>query len=84
MEWSPNKKTLRVRLVIRSLAEKQGVTQKSLAERSGVTVQLLNRYWNNHVQRVDLDELEKIAIALQVKVGDLIVSDREVADGSNF
>ena len=79
-----NKKTLRVRLVIRSLAEKQGVTQKSLSKRSGVTVQLLNRYWNNHVQRVDLDELEKIAIALQVKVGDLIVSDREVADGSNL
>lgn len=68
------------RLRVKELAQRQDLTQKSLAERSGVTVQLLNRYWNNNVQRVDLDELEKIAMALQVKVGDLIVSDREVAE----
>ncbi len=68
------------RLRVKELAQQQDLTQKSLAERSGVTVQLLNRYWNNNVQRVDLDELEKIAMALQVKVGDLIVSDREVAE----
>jgi len=37
------------------------------------------RYWNDNVQRVDLDELQKIAAALNVKIGDLIVSDREIA-----
>lgn len=68
------------RLRVKELAQQQDLTQKSLAERSGVTVQLLNRYWNNNVQRVDLDELEKIAMALQVKVGDLIISDREIAE----
>ncbi len=67
------------RLRVKELAQQQGLKQNALAERSGVTIQLLNRYWNNNVQRVDLDELEKIAAALNVKIGDLIVSDREIA-----
>lgn len=65
------------RLRVKEVAQQRELTQRALAEQSGVTVQLLNRYWNNNVQRVDLDELEKIAAALGVKIGDLIVSDRE-------
>jgi transcriptional regulator with XRE-family HTH domain len=68
-----------VRLQVKELAQKKGMTQKALAEKSGVTVQLLNRYWNNNIQRVDLEELNKIAKALGVKPGDLIVSDGEEA-----
>jgi putative transcriptional regulator len=64
-----------VRLQVKEIAQRQKMTQKALAERSGVTLQLLNRYWNNNVQRVDLEELNKIAVALGVKPGDLIVSD---------
>lgn len=60
------------KLTIKEHAEKRSMKQKDLAEKSGVTVQLLNRYWNNNVQRVDLDELERIAKALEVKPGDLI------------
>jgi len=67
------------RLRVKEVAQQRELTQRALAEQSGVTVQLLNRYWNNNVQRVDLDELEKIAAALGVKIGDLIVSDREQA-----
>ncbi len=65
------------RLQVKEIAQKQGLNQRALAEKSGVTLQLLNRYWNNNVQRVDLDEMEKIAIALKVKIGELLVSDRE-------
>lgn len=60
------------KLVIKEIAEQKKLTQKALAEQSGVTVQLLNRYWNNHIQRVDLDELERIAKTLEVSVGDLV------------
>jgi DNA-binding Xre family transcriptional regulator len=67
------------RLRVKEVAQQREMTQRALAEQSGVTVQLLNRYWNNNVQRVDLDELEKIAAALGVKIGDLIVSEREQA-----
>jgi DNA-binding Xre family transcriptional regulator len=40
---------------------------------------LLNRYWNNKTGTVDLTELEKIASALGVQPGVLIVTDVEYA-----
>lgn len=64
-----------IRLQIKELAQAKGIKQYELAERSGVTPQLLNRYWNNNIQRVDLRELNKIAIALGVKPGDLIITE---------
>jgi len=60
------------RLRIKEVAQSQFLKQYELVAKSGVTPQLLSRYWNNNVQRVDLDELEKIAKALGVKTGDLI------------
>ena len=65
------------RLRIKELAQARGLKQYQLAEQSGVTVQLLNRYWNNHTQSVALDQLEKIARALGVKAGDLIVDEMD-------
>jgi transcriptional regulator with XRE-family HTH domain len=64
-----------IRLQIKELAKAKGMKQYELADRSGVTPQLLNRYWNNNIQRVDLEELNKIAIALGVKPGELIISE---------
>lgn len=64
-----------IRLRIKEIAVAKGIKQYQLAERSGVTPQLLNRYWNNNIQRVDLEELNKIAIALGVAPGDLIVGN---------
>jgi DNA-binding Xre family transcriptional regulator len=63
------------RLIIKEIAQKQGIKQNALALKSGVTEQLLNRYWNNNVLRVDLKELEKISRALGVSPGELIVSE---------
>jgi DNA-binding Xre family transcriptional regulator len=63
------------RLIIKEIAQKQGIKQNALALKSGVTEQLLNRYWNNNVLRVDLKELDKIARALGVSPGELIVSE---------
>ena len=70
-----------IRLQIKEIAQRKGMKQYELAEKSGVTAQLLNRYWNNNIQRVDLEELNKIAIALEVKPGDLLISqpDKSVA-----
>ena len=66
------------RLRIRELAEKQGINQKDLANKSGVSVQLVNRYWNYPMQRVELDALAKIAKVLNCKLADLIeVEDEE-------
>ncbi len=69
------------RLRIKELAQEHKLSQKELAEKSQVTLQLLNRYWNNNMQRVELDQLEKIARALGVRSGDLIVDEGEERNG---
>lgn len=68
------------RLRIKEEAQRQQLSQTTLAEKSGVTPQLLNRYWHNHMQRVELDQLEKIARALGVRSGDLVVDDSELSE----
>lgn len=63
------------KLVIRRLATKKKLNQSQLQIRAGVTQQLLYRYWHNFTKSVELDRLERIAKALGVEPGDLIVSD---------
>jgi DNA-binding Xre family transcriptional regulator len=65
------------RVVIKEVAKQRGINQSQLQIKSGVTPPLLNRYWNNNTQSVALEPLEKIAKALDVKMGDLIMSDAE-------
>ncbi len=64
-----------VRLRIKELAEKRGLNRNQLQLQSGVTLPLLTRYWNNTTTETRLDALERIAKALNVRVGDLFVSD---------
>ena len=66
-----------VKLIIHYVAKRQGINQSQLQIKAGVTPQLLNRYWNNHTQSVAFEPLEKIAAALGVKPGELVVSDVE-------
>ena len=63
------------RLVIREIAQKQGLNQSQLQIKAGVTLQLLNRYWNNNTESVALKQIEMIAKALGVKSGDLIIDE---------
>lgn len=68
------------RLIIDRVARQQGINQSQLQLKAGVTPQLLNRYWHNHTQSVAFDQLDKIAKALGVKPGELIVSDEDLAE----
>ena len=63
------------KLHIKEIAEAKGVKQSHLQILAAVTPPLLNRYWNNKTNTIDLTELEKIAKALDVEPGELIVSD---------
>ena len=70
-----------VRLIIKEIAEKQGLNQSRLQIKAGVTPALLNRYWRNATESVTLEALSKIARALGVKPGDLIVEEETSAEG---
>lgn len=63
------------KLIIRRVAENQHLNQSQLQIKAGVTSQLLYRYWHNFTKSVELEQLEKIAKALSVQPGELIVSD---------
>ena len=67
------------KLRIKEVAEAKGVKQSHLQIAAAVTPPLLNRYWNNKTKAIDLAELEKIATALGVEPGDLIISDAKYA-----
>ena len=69
------------KLIIKEIAKSRGLNQSQLQLKAGVTPQLLNRYWNNNTSSVVLDALDKIAKALGVTPGELIVTDTEVMRG---
>ena len=68
------------KLRVKEIAEAKGIKQSHLQITAAVTPPLLNRYWNNKTTTVDLAELEKIASALNVEPGDLIVSDAKYTE----
>ncbi len=67
-----------LKLRVKEVAEARGLNRNQLQLKSGVTLPLLTRYWNSTTTEVKLDALEKIAKALEVKPGDLIVSENVV------
>lgn len=71
---------MKVRLRIKELAQERRMLQKDVAAKSGVTLQLLNRYWHNHIQSVNLEQLGSIAKALGVNVGDLLESTEDISE----
>lgn len=64
------------KLIIQQIAKQKGVNQSQLQMEAKVTAQLLYRYWHNFTKSVELEQLEKIAIALGVEPGELLVSEK--------
>ena len=60
-------------LRVRELREALGITQAELADRAGVRRATINRIENAHVTAIDLEVLEKIADALRVEPGFIVV-----------
>ena len=60
-------------LRVRELREALRLTQAELADRAGVRRATINRIENAHVTAIDLEVLEKIADALRVEPGFIIV-----------
>jgi transcriptional regulator with XRE-family HTH domain len=65
-----------LRVEIRALRESKGWTQGELAEKAKVTRATVNRLENGHPRSIDLNVLERLARALGVAPGLLIVNDK--------
>lgn len=65
------------RLQIKDIAQRQNLNRSQLQIKAGITMPLLNRYWNNKTNSVNLEALGKIARALGVSVRDLFAENEE-------
>ena len=61
-----------VRLTIAEYLDKQGITRYELAKRTGVKFQTIDRYYKNHVVRYDSYILDRICLALQCNLCDIM------------
>ncbi|HEY0602941.1 MAG TPA: helix-turn-helix transcriptional regulator [Herpetosiphonaceae bacterium] len=62
-----------IKLQIGELAREQGLTIKALAERAGVAYNTAHTLYTGRATRIDLDTLDRMCDALQVKPGDIFV-----------
>jgi DNA-binding Xre family transcriptional regulator len=68
-----------LRLRVKELAEERGFNMSSLSRASDVSFTTIKRYFRNPYSYANTDTLEKIALTLDVEIGDLVerISDTE-------
>jgi transcriptional regulator with XRE-family HTH domain len=69
------------RFRLAAILNRAGVTQTELARRTGLSFATINRLCTNATAQVSLETLDKIAIELDVPVGDLFETDRRPKRG---
>ena len=62
---------------LRELLEKLDLSQTDLARRAGVSFATINRMCTNATSQVSLETLDRVASALGVEPGDLIIKERK-------
>lgn len=57
---------------IKKIMEEKNITRNKLATLTGATYNVINRYYNNDISRLDLDVLARICYVLDCEVADII------------
>lgn len=57
---------------IKNIMKKKKMTRNRLAKLTGATYNVINRYYNNDISRLDLDVLARICYVLECEVSDII------------
>jgi len=61
-----------IKLALASLLESKGITRYELSKRTNIQYQTIDRYYKNKVIKYDSYILQKICLALDCEVGDII------------
>ena len=69
--------TMRIRLLVREQAEKQGRNRTWLSRHAEVQYDTVSGIWHNPYRHVDLLTMVKLAKALNVKVAELFVIEQD-------
>lgn len=63
------------RFRLRELLEERGISQSEFAKQADLSFATVNRLCTNATGQVSLETLDKIAAALDVEIGDLIIRE---------
>ncbi len=66
-----------VRLKVKEVAARQGVSQRQLSIRTGITIKNIQRIFRNPYSNVTTETLDKLATVLDVDASELIESVEE-------
>ncbi len=61
-----------IRISLDKLLSERGVSRYELAKRTGIQYQIIDKYYKNRVKRYDSFVLERICIALDCEVSDIL------------
>ena len=61
-----------VKLTVKEYIDNAGITRYELAKRTGITFQIIDNYYKNKVVRYDSYVLERICVALDCDIKDLL------------
>lgn len=67
----------RVIINIKGIMEKRKITRNKLATLTGATFNVINRYYNNELYKVDLDVLARICYVLDCEIVDVMEYKKE-------
>ena len=62
----------KVDIVLKELLIKKGISRNKLCTMIAANYNLVNRYYNNRVSRIDIDIIARICYALNVSVNDVL------------
>ena len=65
-----------IRITLDTALEKRDITRYELAKRTGIQYHIIDNYYKNKVVRYDSYILNKICIALDCKIEDIIVFEK--------
>lgn len=61
-----------VKVKLAEMLDSRGITRNRLRTLTGVKYEVIDRYYQNHVERVDLDFIAKVCYVLNCKIEDLL------------
>ncbi len=71
------RRSMRIRLLIKDVAESRGLSRAQLARRADVTYETVFNIWRNEYTDVSISTLVKIARALHCNINDLFTIENE-------
>ena len=61
-----------VKVKLAEVLNSRGITRNRLKTPTGIKYEVIDRYYQNHIERVDLDFIAKVCYVLNCKVEDLL------------